>query len=61
MLKKHLNHPDRFCLVCVKYMRKEQQKNTTHDVKKMYMIYLGCPLEDQDKTRASHKYARNAV
>ena len=33
-----LNHPDRFCFVCGKFARKEEQKNTTYDIKKMYCI-----------------------
>ena len=58
MPRKYLNHPDRFCLVCGKYMSKEQQRNITDDVNKMYMIYLDCPLGDQDKTWAPHKICK---
>ena len=49
---------NRFCFVCGKFTNKEQQTNITYDIKKMYMIYFGCPLGDQDKTWASHKICR---
>ena len=55
MRRKCLNYPDRFCFVCGKSSSKEHKRNITHDIKKMYMIYFGCPLGDQDKTRVSHK------
>ena len=50
MPRKCLNHPDWFCFVCGKLTSKEQQRNITHDIKKMYIMYFGCPLGDQDKT-----------
>ena len=53
-----LNHPDRFCFVCGKFTSKEQQRNITHDIKKMYAAYFGCPLGDQNKTWAPHKICK---
>ena len=50
-----LNHPDRFCFVCGKFASKKQQRNITHDIKKVYAAYFACPLGDQDKTWAPHK------
>ena len=58
MLRKCLNHPDRFCFVCGKFTSKKQQRNITHDIKKMYAAYFGCPLGDQDKTWAPHKICK---
>ena len=58
MVVKGLNHPDRFCFVCGKFTSKKQQRNITHDVKKMYAAYFGCPLGDQDKTWAPHKICK---
>ena len=54
MPRKCLNHPDWFCSVCGKFTSKEQ-KNFTHKIKKMYMVYFDSPLGDQDKTWAFHK------
>ena len=53
-----LNHPDRFCFVCGKFTSKKQLRNITHDIKKMYAAYFGCPLGDQDKTWAPHKICK---
>ena len=39
-----LNHPDRFCFVCEKFISKKQQRNITHDIKKMFAAYFGCLL-----------------
>ena len=46
MPRKCLNHPDRFCFVCGKFTSKDQQRNITHDIKKIYAAYFGCPLGD---------------
>ena len=61
MFRKFLNHPDWFCFVCDKFTSKEQQRIITHDIKKMYIIYFVCPLNDQDKIWDLIKYARNGV
>ena len=58
MPKKCLNHPGRFCFVCGKFTSKEEQRNITHDIQKMYMICFGCPLGDQDKTWAPYKICK---
>ena len=50
MPKKCLNNLDRFCFVYKKFTSKEQQRNITHDIKKIYIKYFVCPLGDQDKT-----------
>ena len=49
-----LNNPNQFCFVYGKFTSKEQ-RNITHDIKKMYLRYFGCPLADHDMTRAPHK------
>ena len=38
MFKKCSNHPDRFYFVYEKFTSKENQRNITHDVNKVYMI-----------------------
>ena len=53
-----LNHPDQFCLVCGKFTRKKEQRNVTHDIKKIYAAYFGCPLGDH---KINIKYARYAA
>ena len=53
--RKCLKHLDQFCFVCGKFMIKEQHRNITHDIKKIYIIYFCCPLGEQDKTWAPHK------
>ena len=58
MPRKCLNYSDQFCFVCGIFMSKEQQKNITHVIKKMYMIYFSCPLGDQDKTWAPYKICK---
>ena len=54
MPRKCLNHLDQFCIVCGKFTSKEQQSETTHDIKK-YVVYFGCPLDYQDKSWAPYK------
>ena len=49
MRRKCSNHPDQFCFVCRKFINKEKKWSSTHDIKKMYVIYFGYPLDDQDK------------
>ena len=53
-----LYHLEWFCFVFGKVTRKEKQRNITHDIKKMYMIYFGCPLGNQGKTWAPHKICK---
>ena len=58
MPRKCLNHPDRYSFVSGKLTSKKQQRNITHDTKKMYIIYFGFPLVDQDKTWVPHKICK---
>ena len=38
MLETCLNHLDWFCFICENFTCKEEQKNITHDIKKMCSI-----------------------
>ena len=48
------NDPDRFCYVCGQFTTKTQRRNITADIKKIYKLYFGCHLGDQDKPWAPH-------
>lgn len=48
------NHPDTFCYVCGSFTPKSQKRSITKDIEKIYRIYFGCPLGDQDKAWAPH-------
>jgi len=49
-----LNHPDTFCYVCGSFTTKAQRRSITTDLKRIYKLYFGCPLGDQDKPWAPH-------
>jgi hypothetical protein len=48
------NHPDVFCYVCGSFTIASQRRNITSDLCKIYRLYFGCPLGDQDKSWAPH-------
>ena len=48
------NHPDLFCYVCGNFTAKPQRRSITTELKKLYKMYFGCPLGDQDKRWAPH-------
>lgn len=48
------NEPDSFCYVCGSFTLSAQRRPITEDLKKMYLLYFGCPLGDQDKPWAPH-------
>ena len=56
MVRKYLNHQIDFAL-SMKSLRAKNNKGN-NDVKKMFLIYFGCPLGDQDKTWAPHKICK---
>ncbi len=49
------NDPDKFCYVCGNFTTKIQRRALTTDIKKMYKLYFGCHLGDQDKPWAPHQ------
>ena len=48
------NHSDIFYYVCGSFAIKSQRRKITNDLRKIYQLYFGCPLGDQDKTWAPH-------
>lgn len=54
MPRKCNNSPDSFCYVCGSFTTKAQRRAITTDLKKIYKLYFGCPLGDQDKSWAPH-------
>lgn len=49
------NHPDKFCYVCGNFTSKQQRRTITTNLKKIYNLYFGCHLGDQDKAWAPHQ------
>lgn len=49
-----INHPDSFCYVCGSFATKSQRRIITEDIKRIYKLYFGCQLGDQDKPWAPH-------
>jgi hypothetical protein len=49
-----VNHADNFCYVCGSFTTKSQRRGITNDVKRIYELYFGYPLGDQDKPWAPH-------
>ncbi|XP_076058130.1 uncharacterized protein LOC143035239 isoform X3 [Oratosquilla oratoria] len=49
------NHPDKFCYVCGNFTTKQQRRNITTNIKKIYKLYFDCHLGDQDKPWAPHQ------
>ncbi len=48
------NHPNIFCYICGSYTTRSQRKFIMMDIKKIYRLYFGCHLGDQDKAWAPH-------
>ena len=48
------NSPGTFCYICGQFTLSGQRKKITPEISKIYKMYFGCPLGDQDKTWASH-------
>ena len=48
------NSPDAFCYICGQFTLSGQRKKITPEISKIYKLYFGCPLGDQDKTWAPH-------
>ena len=49
------NDPQKFCYVCGKF---STLRNISEDTKKLYKLYFGVALADQDKPWAPHKIHR---
>lgn len=54
MCRKCLNNPDSFCYICGEFTLKKERRNLTTHVKKLYQLYSGCKVGDQDKSWAPH-------
>lgn len=54
MPRKCLNHPNSFCYTCGSFTPKSQRRTITPRLQKLYQLYFGCPLGDQDKGWAPH-------
>jgi hypothetical protein len=48
------NSPNQFCHVCGSFTPKSQQRVISNEIKKIYHLYFGCRLGDQDKSWAPH-------
>ena len=55
MPRKCKNSPNLFCYVCGSFTVKTHRRAITSDVKRIYQLYFGCPLGDQDKQWAPHQ------
>ena len=55
MPRKCKNNPDLFCYACDNFTMKAQRRSITPNLKKIYKLYFGCPLGDQDKKWAPHQ------
>ena len=53
MPRKCKNSPHLFCYICGSFTVKTQRRAITSDVKRIYQLYFGCPLGDQDKQVAT--------
>ena len=48
------NKPDKFCYICGSFTVNKYKRNITPRVKKLYKLYFGMKLGDQDKWWAPH-------
>ena len=48
------NQADNFCYICGELTLKRNRRRLTPHVKKLYELYFGCRLGDQDKNWAPH-------
>ncbi len=49
------SHPDKICSVCCIFSTKTQWQTITTNLKKIYKLYFGCHLGDQDKLLTRHQ------
>ncbi|GFV27638.1 uncharacterized protein TNCV_4181831 [Trichonephila clavipes] len=49
-----VNSPNCFCYICGSYTVKKQQRDISNFVQKVYFVYFGIKLENQDKSWAPH-------
>jgi hypothetical protein len=54
MPRKCINHPHTFCYVCGSFTLKTQQHTFTPNLQKLYQLYFGCPLGDQNNNWEPH-------
>jgi len=59
MPRKCINHTNTFGTYVVRSRRKLSDI-VTPDLQKLYQLYFGCPLGDQDKDRALMQYVHHA-
>ncbi|XP_076066912.1 uncharacterized protein LOC143040106 [Oratosquilla oratoria] len=48
------NSPDKFCYICGSVTLRQYKRQLTQCVKKLYELYFGCKVGDQDKSWAPH-------
>ncbi|XP_076037944.1 uncharacterized protein LOC143030832 [Oratosquilla oratoria] len=48
------NSPDKFCYICGSVTLRQYKRQLTQRVKKLYELYFGCKVGDQDKSWAPH-------
>lgn len=54
MPRKCKNSSDVFCYICGQYTMVAHRRKITPEISKIYKLYFGCPLGDQDKPWAPH-------
>ncbi|XP_076040377.1 uncharacterized protein LOC143024889 [Oratosquilla oratoria] len=59
--RKCCNDPNVFCYICGNYTLKDQRRNITTSVKKMYLAYLKVHLGEQDKSWVPHIECKTCV
>lgn len=57
-LRDCVNSPDNFYFFCGEYLNKNQQKNISDFLKKVYFAYFKLKFGDYDKFRDPHKVCR---
>ena len=55
MPRKCKNSSNLFCYVCGSFTVKTHRRAITSDLKRIFQLYFGCPLGDQDKQWAPHQ------
>ena len=56
-----ISFPDVFCYICGLFITKTQRMTVSEFVKKMYLVYFGYKLGDQDKTCAPHVICKHCT
>ncbi|GBM86111.1 hypothetical protein AVEN_167767-1 [Araneus ventricosus] len=56
-----VNHPDVFCFICEECTLKENRKTVCDFVKRVYLVYFGVMVGDQDKTWAPHQVCKTCT